>query len=284
MEGAPFRLLVWMALAVRDGEERPRCELSRQRLAEGLGYPTLTKTADRAVHRAVSSLMVVGALEVAQTKAPGRRAHYWLNLSMEKETDLSPNSSTVVVGIGDRSVGGLETDLSPITPSTLSSSSQEVKRQEKDFAPQASRAPDPPPLARRPRSKRASTGQPALWPAAAPPTPTVTTPSAVTAQTIIGEWIDRCAKRPPGRVVGHVAKLVGEMLDEGMAPDDLRRGMAEWMTKGLHPAALPSVVNEVMNGRTGPSRRRSTTDERFEDAVEQGRQLQALADRKAVGA
>lgn len=69
----------------------------------------------------------------------------------------------------------------------------------------------------------------------------------VTAQTLVGEWLDRCTRRPPQRVIGHVAKLIKEMLGEGIAPDDIRRGIAHWMARGLHPSSLPPVVNEVMN-------------------------------------
>lgn len=70
---------------------------------------------------------------------------------------------------------------------------------------------------------------------------------APTAQTIVGEWLERAPKRPPQQVVGQVAKLTGQMLGEGIDPDDVRRGLAAWMSKGLHPSTLPSMVNEVMN-------------------------------------
>lgn len=69
-----------------------------------------------------------------------------------------------------------------------------------------------------------------------------------TAQIIIGEWIERCSKRPPSRVVGQMAKLIGEMLSEGVAPNDVRRGISVWMAKDLAPSILPSIVNQVMNG------------------------------------
>lgn len=82
------------------------------------------------------------------------------------------------------------------------------------------------------------------------------------AQLLIAEWLDRCAKRPPGRVVGHVANQVKAMLGEGVDSDDIRRGLAAWMTKGLHPATLPSVVNEVMNRAPPSAARVSTTDQR----------------------
>lgn len=83
------------------------------------------------------------------------------------------------------------------------------------------------------------------------------------AQALLGEWLDRCAKRPPGRVVGQVAVQVKAMLAEGVDPDDIRRGLSAWMTKGLHPSTLPSVVNEVMNRAPPTSTARpSTTDQR----------------------
>lgn len=76
---------------------------------------------------------------------------------------------------------------------------------------------------------------------------------APTAQTIVGEWIDRCTKRPPKVVIGQVAKHVKALLEEGIDPYDIRRGMAAWMAKGLNPSTLPSVVNEIMNGAVNPA-------------------------------
>jgi len=89
----------------------------------------------------------------------------------------------------------------------------------------------------------------------------------VTAQTILGEYLDRCQKRPPAPVIGQLAKLVKNMLDEKIHPDDIRRGMASWMRKGLHPATLPSEVNLVMNSSsTAP--RPSTTDQRVQAGLD----------------
>ncbi|MFJ8992663.1 hypothetical protein ACIRQH_19980 [Streptomyces sp. NPDC102279] len=79
------------------------------------------------------------------------------------------------------------------------------------------------------------------------------TDAPITTQTIVGEWLDRCAERPPSRVIGQVSKEIRILLDEdGIDPDSIRRGIAHWMRKGLHPSTLPSVVNEVMNS-TGPA-------------------------------
>ncbi|MGW5408976.1 hypothetical protein [Streptomyces spiralis] len=79
-------------------------------------------------------------------------------------------------------------------------------------------------------------------------------PDAITAQTIVGEWLERCASRPPSRVIGQMAKEIRVLLDEDhVHPDWIRRGIAQWMRRGLHPATLASVVNEVMNTAAGPA-------------------------------
>ncbi|MFD8687807.1 helix-turn-helix domain-containing protein [Streptomyces sp. NPDC059651] len=77
----------------------------------------------------------------------------------------------------------------------------------------------------------------------------------VTAQTIVGQWLERCTDRPPTRVIGQVSKEIKALLDDGIHPNWIRHGLQRWMDRGLHPATIPSVVNEVMN--SGP--RRNTT-------------------------
>lgn len=78
---------------------------------------------------------------------------------------------------------------------------------------------------------------------------------SVTAQTIVGEWLERCTKRPPKSVIGQMAKQIRVLLEEdGIDPYWVRRAIARWMERGLHPATLPSVVNEVMNTQAAPSR------------------------------
>jgi hypothetical protein len=71
--------------------------------------------------------------------------------------------------------------------------------------------------------------------------------ATVSAQTIVGEWIDRCAKRPPSQTIGQTSKQIKKLLDDGIDPDDIRRGLAKWMAKGSAPSAIPSFVNEAMN-------------------------------------
>ncbi|WP_125633574.1 hypothetical protein [Nonomuraea sp. WAC 01424] len=112
------------------------------------------------------------------------------------------------------------------------------------------------------------------------PIPEITPPSAgtaeprrdgeVTARTIVGEWIERCRERPPSNVIGQISKQVKLLLDDGIHPDHVRRGLAEWMTRSVHPSVLPSLVNSVMNtvpaARDTPRQSRSTTDERVAQA------------------
>lgn len=72
-------------------------------------------------------------------------------------------------------------------------------------------------------------------------------PPPAGAQPIVAAWIDTCRKRPPGNVIAQVGKHVKAMLEEGIDGEDVHAGVLEWARKGLHPATLPSVVNEVMN-------------------------------------
>lgn len=74
-------------------------------------------------------------------------------------------------------------------------------------------------------------------------------PAAPSAQTLVAEWIDHCAERPPGNVIGQVSKQIKTMLNEGIAHERIRVALAEWNRKGLHPSTLPSIVHEQANRR-----------------------------------
>jgi hypothetical protein len=69
----------------------------------------------------------------------------------------------------------------------------------------------------------------------------------VTAQTLVGEWLDLVPKRPPQKVIGQTSKELKQLLEDGIDPDDIRAGVTSWARKGLHPSTLPSEVNAVMN-------------------------------------
>ncbi|CAM5383752.1 hypothetical protein SCALM49S_02512 [Streptomyces californicus] len=52
-----------------------------------------------------------------------------------------------------------------------------------------------------------------------------------------------------------MSKTIRVLLEEDrIDPDDIRRGIAHWMAKGLHPSTLPSVVNQVMNAAAAAPR------------------------------
>jgi hypothetical protein len=89
---------------------------------------------------------------------------------------------------------------------------------------------------------------------------------APTAQTIVAEWIDHCPERPPGDVIGQIAKNTKKLLDEGIDPTRVRAALAEWNRKGLHPATLSSVVHEISNRRPA-ARGQAATNDLFDAAM-----------------
>jgi hypothetical protein len=108
------------------------------------------------------------------------------------------------------------------------------------------------------------------------------------AEQLVGEWMTSCLRKPPRQVINDVGRLVLEMLGDGTSPDDIRRGIEIWQAKGSNPRTLPSFVNQVMNARPRnvvaiDDHRPSITDQRVADALALGRQMQAEADRKAIG-
>ncbi len=112
-----------------------------------------------------------------------------------------------------------------------------------------------------------STVPPTAGGGATPSTELAVITDAPTAQALVGEWIEHCDERPPGRVVGQVAKELKSLLSEGIEPDRIRRALAEWNRKGLHPSTLPSVVHEIAN-RAPAARGQQATNDLFDAAME----------------
>ncbi|MET9973896.1 hypothetical protein ACFYOI_03730 [Streptomyces microflavus] len=93
-------------------------------------------------------------------------------------------------------------------------------------------------------------------------------PKPVTTQMIVGEWLERAPKRPPGSVIGRVSKTIRILLEEDrIDPDDIRRGIAHWMSKGLDPSTLPSVVNQVMNAAAAAAPRQAPGSALYDQAT-----------------
>ncbi len=64
---------------------------------------------------------------------------------------------------------------------------------------------------------------------------------------LVGRWVDLHQQRPPSSVVGQVARHAGSLLDEGFSAGQVWSGLELLRQKGLHPATLPSLVNEAAN-------------------------------------
>ncbi|MDJ0342639.1 hypothetical protein QMK19_02120 [Streptomyces sp. H10-C2] len=88
-------------------------------------------------------------------------------------------------------------------------------------------------------------GSPPVGSASAPAPPAAS--GSVSAKSLVGEYVASCEHRPPGDVLGHLGRVVGKLLGEGLAPDHIRAGMRRMRAKGLSVHLLPSLVNEAMN-------------------------------------
>lgn len=100
---------------------------------------------------------------------------------------------------------------------------------------------------------------------------TLPTPDGVGAQarpmnagSIVKDWIDSCATRPPEAIVGQVAKRVGAMLGQGLPPEKVRAGVLAWQAHGqCAPTVVESFVHQVMNGGNGGRPAGNGQDGRF---------------------
>ena len=105
---------------------------------------------------------------------------------------------------------------------------------------------------------------------------------APTAQDLVAEWLEHRVERPPQRIVGQVSKRLKALLDEGIAYERVRDGLAAWHRKGvLNPATLDSFVNAAQVAAQGGGDARpgqlsaAERDQRFAALSEHYRQLEA---------
>ncbi|MFD4337857.1 hypothetical protein ACFWPP_11785 [Streptomyces anulatus] len=79
-----------------------------------------------------------------------------------------------------------------------------------------------------------------------------TAPAAgVSANQLVGEYVAACDQRPPSDVIGHLGRITKKLLAEGIAPEHIRAGLANFAANPKHPSVLTSMVNEAMNARVG---------------------------------
>ena len=74
-------------------------------------------------------------------------------------------------------------------------------------------------------------------------------------QTLVAEYVDRSRAigvDPPKRLIGHIAREVKALLDEGQPATAVRGALALLVERRLNPAALASLIPEAV---AGPGRR-----------------------------
>ncbi|MFB6839779.1 hypothetical protein [Streptomyces sp. NPDC056361] len=79
-----------------------------------------------------------------------------------------------------------------------------------------------------------------------------TAPAAgASANQLVGEYVAACDERPPSDVIGHLGRITKKLLGEGIAPEHIRAGLANFAANPKHPSVLTSMVNEAMNAGSG---------------------------------
>ncbi|MFG2115586.1 hypothetical protein ACGFRB_23650 [Streptomyces sp. NPDC048718] len=72
--------------------------------------------------------------------------------------------------------------------------------------------------------------------------------STLSAKMLIAEYVRGCGGgKPPRAFLGHLGRMIRELLDEGFEPEVLRPALERLRAKSLHPSVLPSLVNEAIN-------------------------------------
>lgn len=73
-------------------------------------------------------------------------------------------------------------------------------------------------------------------------------PPRTPSQDLVAYFVDRSREANaavPKRVIGQVAKLVGEMVSEGISPEQVRAGIDLMLERRMHPSTLPSAVHSA---------------------------------------
>ncbi|MGW8765817.1 hypothetical protein ACWGN5_25285 [Streptomyces sp. NPDC055815] len=90
-----------------------------------------------------------------------------------------------------------------------------------------------------------------LDPGSLVPTGRTAPATGVSANQLVGEYVAACDERPPSDVIGHLGRITKKLLGEGIAPEHIRAGLANFAANPKHPSVLTSMVNEAMNARPG---------------------------------
>ncbi|MFI1715653.1 hypothetical protein [Streptomyces litmocidini] len=90
-----------------------------------------------------------------------------------------------------------------------------------------------------------------LDPGSLVPTGRMAPADGVSANQLVGEYVAACDERPPSDLIGHLGRITKKLLGEGIAPEHIRAGLANFAANPKHPSVLTSMVNEAMNARSG---------------------------------
>jgi hypothetical protein len=109
---------------------------------------------------------------------------------------------------------------------------------------------------------------------------------AVNAGSLVNEYVAgfEHERRPPKQHIGHIASQTKKLLDEGIAPERVRSGLALVRERGLPPSALPNAVVQAealarsRNGRRSPT----TGNGHHADPVEAERRAREFNARQAA--
>ncbi|MFJ6101855.1 hypothetical protein ACIQHY_12740 [Streptomyces sp. NPDC092359] len=111
--------------------------------------------------------------------------------------------------------------------------------------------PEPSPNLPRSLGEGSAPGSRILDPGSLVPTGRTAPAAGVSANQLVGEYVAACDERPPSDVIGHLGRITKKLLGEGIAPEHIRAGLANFAANPKHPSVLTSMVNEAMNARPG---------------------------------
>ncbi|MFD6347775.1 hypothetical protein ACFWF9_24060 [Streptomyces roseolus] len=109
---------------------------------------------------------------------------------------------------------------------------------------------EPSPNLPRSLGKGSTPGSRILDPGSLVPTGRTAPAADVSANQLVGEYVASCHERPPSDVIGHLGRITKKLLGEGIAPEHIRAGLANFAAHPKHPSVLTSMVNEAMNARS----------------------------------
>lgn len=70
---------------------------------------------------------------------------------------------------------------------------------------------------------------------------------------IVNTWIDGQPNRPPGKVINDVKHQIAPMIQDGINPQHITAGLAQWWEGNYPPSTLPNYVRVAQRGTQAPA-------------------------------